>query len=220
MPSRRRYLRTAGIGLGLGLAGCLGTGGESPDGTTELPTEMTTELPTEMTTESPTETTESPTEATTRSPPTAETAQPAAVAERGVPIVPTVESTETRPFRAFVVGDRDGVTDPENNLPHQIWIWNDTDEKREISVSLAAGGATVLDETVEFPARAALGIELADPRRYELTARADDLEQTVEISRSQFDCNRSATDVVVRRDEITDATITTELACETATSES
>ncbi|WP_276298952.1 hypothetical protein [Halorussus lipolyticus] len=192
MPSRRDLLRTCGIGLSLGLAGCLGTDTESPSGTTTAQT-------------------------TTSSPPTAEETTPAAVAERGVPIVPTVESTETRPFRAFSVGDREGVANPEDNLPHQIWVWNDTDRKREISVVVATGGQTVLDETIEYPARAVLGVELADPRAYDSTVSTADRQHTIETPRSRFDCNDSVTDVVVGPDEISEFTITTELACDTAT---
>lgn len=223
MPSRRHLLRTAGIGLGLGLAGCLGTGGESPGGTT-TGTSSTTAEPTVTTTEPPakTSTTASP-------PPTVEDVSPAAVAERGVPVVPKIESSATRPFRAFSVGDREGIVNPENNLPHQVWVWNDTDAKRELTVALATGGNIVLDETVAFPARSALGIELAEPRPYELTVtagdrertsdheQAGDREKTVEIPRSRFDCNHSVTDVAVQPEEIAEFTITTEMACSTTT---
>jgi hypothetical protein len=206
MPSRRTLLRTCGVSLGFGLAGCLGTGGQSSDGTNADDTTATTATET-----SPASSDTTDPEATISarsSPPTVEQADPATVADRGVPVSPTVDSTDSKPFRAFTIGDRGDVANPDDNLPHQIWVWNDTNEEREIAVALTAGEATVLDETREFPARAALAIELADPRPYELT---------VEIPRSQFDCNDSATDVIVRSDEISDATTTTELACETAT---
>lgn len=216
MPSRRTLLRTFGIGLGFGLAGCLGTGGQSSGGTNADDTTATTATETPPATSDTTD--PGATTSTRSSPPTVEETDPATVADRGVPVSPTVDSTDSKPFRAFTVGDRRDVANPDNNLPHQIWVWNDTDdEEREIAVALTAGEATVLDETREFPARAALAIELADPRPYELTVRAGDRERTVEIPRSRFDCNRSATDVIVRSDEISDTTITTELACETAT---
>ncbi|WP_135823983.1 hypothetical protein [Halorussus ruber] len=205
MPSRRTLLRTAGIGLGLGLSGCLGTGGESP-GETSTTTETTT-----------TETTTDPETTTASPPPTAEEVSPAAVAERGVPVVPKIESTAATPFRAFSVGDREGVANPEDNLPHQVWVWNDTDAEREITLALSTGGTTVLDETVAFRARAALGIELAEPRPYELTVSEGDREKVVEIPRSRFDCNDSVTDVAVQREEIAEFTITTEMACSTTT---
>lgn len=193
MPSKRTLLRTCGIGLGLSLTGCLGTGGdESPDRTT--------------------------TETTTHSPPTAEEVSPTTIAERGVPVLPIVESTSSKPFRAFAVGNRDTVANPDDNLAHRVWVWNDTDEERAISVTLATGGTTVLDKREEFPTRVPLVIDLREPRPYELTVRAGDHEQTVEIPRSQFDCNHSATDVAVQRDEILDGTITTELACGTTAS--
>ena len=211
MPSRRTLLRTCGIGLSFGLAGCFGTGGQSSDGTNADDT--TTETP-----PASSDTTDPEATISARSsPPTVEQADPATAADRSVPVSPTVDSTDSKPFRAFTVGDRGDVANPDNNLPHQIWVWNDTDEEREIVVALTAGEATVLDETRKFSARATLAIELADPRPYELTVRAGDRERTVEIPRSQFDCNDSATDVIVRSDEILKGMTTTELACETAT---
>lgn len=226
MPSRRQLLRTCGVMLPLGIAGCLGTGDDSPggvettaanSGTATGDTATTADETT--TTSDETTTTSEPSRATTTSaPPAVRKVDPATISDRGVPTGPPVESTAEEPFLAFAVGNRDGVADPENNLPHALWLWNDTDQSRAVEFSLSAGRTTLLDETFEIPARTPLGVELRDPRRYEWTVRNDGREETGTIPRSQFDCNHSATDVLVREDELKEMTITTEMWCQTTTS--
>ncbi|WP_137284741.1 hypothetical protein [Halorussus salinisoli] len=217
MPSRRRLLRICATGLPLGVAGCLGTGGESPDETARTTGTETTDSGTETMSDPGTETSPGPETTAVGPPPEVREVEPDAVADRGVPTGPNVESTAEQPFLAFAVGDRDDVANPDDNLPHLVWVWNDTDDSQEVGVAVTTGGTTLLDERYEFPARAALGFELREPRPYEFTVRASDREETVGVERSRFDCNDSATDVIVEPDEIREFSITTDLACSTAT---
>lgn len=217
MPSRRILLRTFGGALLAGTAGCLGDGTPEGSATTEWTATETT-AGTDPTTRG-TEATAG-TDSTTRSePPAVREVDPSAVASRGVP-EPGVDSAAHEPFRAFAVGTRDGVANPDDNLPHGFWVWNDTDETQTVEVTLATGGTTLLDDAYEIPVREALGVELREPRAYEWTVRHGDREKAEDIPRRQFDCNRSATDVIVRDAEIKRMTITTELACRTATNAS
>lgn len=201
-PSRRTLLRTLGGALLAGTAGCLGDGTPEGSATTERTTTETTTPGTETTTPS--------------EPPEVREVDPSAVSSRGVP-EPGVDSESYEPYLAFAVGSRENVANPDDNLPHGFWVWNDTDEARTVEVSLTTGGTTLLDDAYEIPAGEPLGVELREPRAYEWTVREGDRQRSEDVPRSQFDCNDSATDVIVRESEIERLTITTELACRTTT---
>lgn len=121
-------------------------------------------------------------------------------------------------FETVRIGDRTGEI-----IPHQVGIWNAADDARSIQVTVvdAAAGETRYEQTHEFPADQALNIELRAPTRYRLTIRVPEeaLERSFTVAQSFFDtCNDSYSHVSVRRSgRITVRTLTTELACQTAT---
>lgn len=137
---------------------------------------------------------------------------------------PTTTRTETPAFDpegrfdSVRIGDRTGEI-----IPHQVGIWNAAEEPRSIQVAVidAAAGETRYEQTLEFPADSALNVELRTPTRYRLTIRVpnESLERSFTVASSYFDtCNDSYSHVSVRRSgRITVRTLTTELACHTAT---
>lgn len=126
-----------------------------------------------------------------------------------------LEAPDADPFLAFAVGSCECGSDLQDTKPHGAWVWNDTDAALSVELALTADGATVLDDEYEFDAYANLAFELWAPSGYELTVRTDGRGETVPLS--HVDCNDSATDVVIRDDEIEYSTTTTELACRTTT---
>ncbi|NEU55726.1 hypothetical protein [Halorussus sp. MSC15.2] len=98
---------------------------------------------------------------------------------------------------------------------HQVWVWNATGRSREVSVEI--GGAS--DEELWFRERYALdadanlAIDLRESREYAITVGVGDRQKIVEVQKSQFDCNDSATDVAIRDDEIESQTISTAMGC-------
>ncbi|UPV73070.1 hypothetical protein M0R89_10960 [Halorussus limi] len=150
-----------------------------------------------------------------------------------------VQSSADRPFATISVGTRAGVRNPENNRPHAIRVWNDSDRARTIGLRLVRRGdqrGAALDRRIEFPADGYLTIRLLEPGDYALavrpgagtsdgangtattdaatTARATASGGTVEVSRARFDCNDSRTDVAVTADgRVRSETVTTEAEC-------
>jgi hypothetical protein len=83
-----------------------------------------------------------------------------------------IESAADRPFARISVGTRAGVRDPENNQPHAVRVWNDSDRARAIGLRLVRdgeSGTAVLDRRVEFPADGYLTLRLLEPGDYALT---------------------------------------------------
>lgn len=123
-----------------------------------------------------------------------------------------------RRFETVRIGDRTGEI-----IPHQVGIWNADVEPRSIQVTVfdESAGASRHKQTHEFPADSALNVELRAPARYRLTIRLpdDELERSFSVDRSYFDtCNDSYSHVSVRQSgRITVRTLSTELACQTAT---
>ncbi|WP_128477744.1 hypothetical protein [Halorussus pelagicus] len=127
-----------------------------------------------------------------------------------------IESSADLPFATVSVGTRTGVLTPENARPHEIRVWNASDRARTIALRLTRGGETAtLDRRVEFPADGYLTLRLLEPGDYALAvaANGDATARTVELSRSQFDCNDSRTAVRVAPDGGVQSVTTTEEAC-------
>ncbi|MFC4449365.1 hypothetical protein [Halorussus aquaticus] len=153
-----------------------------------------------------------------------------------------IDSSADRPFATITVGSREGVRNPENNRPHVVRVWNDSQQARTVGLRLVRGDADapLLDRRVEFPADGFLTVRLLDPADYALTVRPGSgggtesggenggttatqtatatstasAGETVEIPRAQFDCNRSRTDVAVTADgQVNSETVTTEAGC-------
>lgn len=108
------------------------------------------------------------------------------------------------PFESRVLGDRDGVENPDENLPHRLRVWNEGEE-REVAVRVVGNeGGELLAETFSFPAgtRRSLELELLRPDVYAVEFSRPDEESaaTVYVPRAFFDCNASVTDVVANPD--------------------
>ncbi|UPV75146.1 hypothetical protein M0R89_03530 [Halorussus limi] len=204
MPSRRALLRTFAAGTSLGVAGCLGSGGKSSGGTTPGPETGTT-----AETEPP-----NGTGTTDSAPPTVEAVEPAAVADRGVPRSPTIESDTYEPFRAFVVGERPDSPGNHYETPH-VWVWNLTGDPATVEVTVATGGTELYRVETEFPAGAPLAVVFRERRTYDVTVREGDYEKTVTVEPDRFRCNATGTDVQVRLDGIEAGTVSTSMACTT-----
>ncbi|WP_128476491.1 hypothetical protein [Halorussus pelagicus] len=204
MPSRRALLRTCGVGVTLGVAGCLGSGGDSSGETT-----ATTRTTTESTSETTTDRTP-----TTAVPPTAEAVEPAAIGERGVPRSPTIESNTYDPFRGVVVGERPETPGGHYETPH-VWVWNLTGDPTTIAVEVATGGARLHRAETEFPAGAPLAVVFYARRAYDVTVRIGGREKAVTVEPNRFWCNATGTDVQIRPDAIKSGTVSTSAACTT-----
>lgn len=126
-----------------------------------------------------------------------------------------VESTSSKPFWAFAVGNRDTVANPDDNLAHQVWVWNDTGRKQEVTVEIGdeSDSTPWFSRSYDLGTDANLAIDLRESRAYAITVRVDGRKRTVSVSESRFDCNDSATDIVVREDEIETSGITTDMDC-------
>jgi len=108
------------------------------------------------------------------------------------------------------VGSREGVEDPENNEPHEILVWNATSAARNVELRITddVEQSVVLDETYEIPANASLSVSLLKPSYYVLKITSSGTSQeTLSVSRSLFDCNRSETRIGVFEDGTIKSTI-------------
>jgi hypothetical protein len=133
-----------------------------------------------------------------------------------------IDSEAEQPFATISVGSREVVENPENNRPHTVRVWNDSDSSRTIGLRLVRDGddeSALVDQAVEFPPDGYLILDLLEPADYSLAVRPDEETgaeggETIEIPRSQFDCNDSQTDVAVTADgAVKSVTITTEIGC-------
>jgi hypothetical protein len=98
---------------------------------------------------------------------------------------------------------------------HQVWVWNEIGRRRAFEIEI--GGSTDTDpwfsRSYDLNADTNLAIDLRESRAYAITVRVDGRAETVEVPESRFDCNDSATDVVVREDEIKTSSIRTDIGC-------
>jgi hypothetical protein len=110
------------------------------------------------------------------------------------------------------------VTDPGDNKPHGLRIWNDG-PAREISVRVEGADIGVaVDRTVEFPANGYLSIELRQPDAYAVDVRTEDgAWYGLELGTEWFDCNASSTTLRLDAEGTASyVTISTMLACDPA----
>lgn len=97
---------------------------------------------------------------------------------------------------------------------HQVWVYNGTDQRREFTVEIGDPDAEPwYRRTYAVGPAANVAIDLRASRRYAVTVRVGDRAKTVAVPESRFDCNDSATDVVVRDDEIASRSISTSMDC-------
>lgn len=195
---RRRDL-LAGVGTvgALALAGCTAEG-DAPADEGEDPTDTPADgTPTGRDTTQPTE---EPT-----------TDDPGRIGDDGNGWNPGSET----PVETAVVGDPETVAFPENNRPHAVRVWNDADAGRDLGLTLATAGETILERTVAVPADGWLSLRLAEPAAYELAIAVDgEPAGTVAVRRGLIDCNGSSTNVTVGPDAtVTSKTVSTMLAC-------
>lgn len=123
--------------------------------------------------------------------------------------VPASMGEETpSPFATLVVGESGTQT-------HQVWVWNRTDDRRQIAVSVGPDESAEpwFARTYAFDAGSVLAIELRASRRYVIGVETVGREKTVDVPRSWFDCNDSATDVLVGEAETKVQTISTSMKC-------
>lgn len=108
------------------------------------------------------------------------------------------------PFESRTLGNRAGVEDPDENLPHRLRIWNEGEERDVAVRAVGNDSGELLSETFSFPAgtRRSLELELLRPDVYAVEFSQPDGEPsvTVYVPREFFDCNASVTDVVVNAD--------------------
>ncbi|NHN57844.1 MULTISPECIES: hypothetical protein [Halorussus] len=82
-----------------------------------------------------------------------------------------IDSSTDRPFATITVGSLDGVRNPENNRPHLVRVWNDSERARTVGLELRRDGddSALLDRRVAFPADGYLSLRLLEPANYALT---------------------------------------------------
>lgn len=206
---RRTLLRAAGAALGTGtLAGCLaddgGTGGPGGDGDADGTDPSGTETPPPGT-DTPTDTTD---EGSGREETARDTEQD--------PERFAFEPEPDDPFASETIGSRDGVENPDDNRPHGVAVWNAADRERSLTVAVRRGSATVFDRTLTFPADGYLSLTLAEPADYTVSLHAGDEHLAdVDVGRSWFDCNSSATQIGVLGDgEVRSTSVSTMVACD------
>lgn len=127
--------------------------------------------------------------------------------DRSVPAT-LVEFSEGSVGTTLVVGD--GEASGET-----VWVWNETGQRRETTVEL--GGESDpnpwFSGTYGLDSGSGLVFDLRTPRNYAISVGVDDRSKTVTVPKSRFDCNDSATDVVVRAKTIETQTISTTAGC-------
>ncbi|WP_135853771.1 hypothetical protein [Halorussus salinus] len=108
----------------------------------------------------------------------------------------------------LVVGDGE-------DRDEQIWVWNETGESRSVAIEIggSADAKPWFRETYDLAAEANLAIDLREERDYAIRVRVGDRSETVEYPKSWFDCNATATDVVIRDEKFDVASVTTEKGC-------
>ncbi|SEW27415.1 hypothetical protein [Halobacterium jilantaiense] len=116
---------------------------------------------------------------------------------RGVPTaLDTVpDGADATPFTGFGIGEE--RTDEGDDPPHCVWVWNATDRERELTVGFETDANTVFERSLTFAPDACAGFVLFTPAAYTVAVEGGDWRETTTVEASWFDCNASATDVVV-----------------------
>ncbi|WP_128476490.1 hypothetical protein [Halorussus pelagicus] len=97
----------------------------------------------------------------------------------------------------------------------QVWLWNETDRNLEVAVEISreGDGEPWFQQSYDLDTDVNLAIDLRESRDYAITVGVPDRTETVEISKSEFDCNASVTDVAIRATEFDTASIKTTEGC-------
>lgn len=108
-------------------------------------------------------------------------------------------------YKTVSVGSRSAVSNPDENLPRAFGIWNSTDQKREVSVSVEEDGENeqpLLASSYTIPADQLLQIVLEEPATYtvEIRLRQSGATLTKTVARTEFTCNSATTQVAIEED--------------------
>lgn len=200
--SRRRALRLIGMIGATTVAGCI----DRNKGSTATPTAEST----------PTGTQPDPRSTRDTDTPTVEIDDVGMVAE-----FPRYDDG----FKTVRIGSRSGVSNEDENLPHELLIWNPAETLRQISVAIfdVAGESqtTVLNDTFEIPAGELLLVRLLEPSDYRVSIGGPNMDASVtfDVSQNRFDCNESHHEITVTtRGEIAHVVYSTALQCTSETS--
>lgn len=137
-----------------------------------------------------------------------------AASHRSVPTLSNdaIETTDLDPFVGLGVGDE--RTDEGDDPPHCVWVWNGTESRRELTLDLELAAGDVFSRTFDFASESSGGVVLFTPAEYTVAVSGPNWRQTVSIPDSRFDCNASATDVVVvEPGQLNHGTVTTDMEC-------
>lgn len=129
-----------------------------------------------------------------------------ATVHRGVPATPEFDLPEDV-FAAVHVARDDSAEDV-------VWIWNDSDEARELVVDLRADGTVLFDRAVAFPPDGVVEVALFARSTYRIDAGPPGSLSTVEFPVSRFDCNDHALDVRIGPDgTVETGVVRTDVGC-------
>ena len=108
----------------------------------------------------------------------------------------------------LVVGDGD-------DRDEQVWVWNETGGSRAVAIEIAGSGdgEPWFRESYDLAADANLAVDLREERDYAIRVRVGDRSETVEYPKSWFDCNATATDMVIRDGKFDVASVRTDQGC-------
>jgi hypothetical protein len=133
---------------------------------------------------------------------------------RAVPTAPNVfpGDPDATPFTGFGIGEE--RTDEGDDPPHCVWVWNATDRERELAVAFETDANTVFERSLTFTPDACAGFVLFTPAAYTVAVEGGDWRETTTVAASWFDCNASATDIVVADDgHLEVGSVTQEMGC-------
>ncbi|WP_137288207.1 hypothetical protein [Natronorubrum halophilum] len=102
-------------------------------------------------------------------------------------------SPDDDPTAQFTIGDPS-----ETGASHTMYVRNETDDERSITIQIDRDGESVLDRTEDVPADAFLEIVLAESGTYEAAVESETMRTTTSITRPDDDCEESRTLVTLR----------------------
>lgn len=171
--------------------------------------------------ETPTATPLSPTASPTQTPSPTETSDPTSTPDDGTD---ELDYDSDSRYETVAIGDRDAVENPDDNRPHNVYIWNPVEAPRQIDVEIIShdgsseGEEIELEESYDVPGDADVAIELLEPADYMVTvgSPADGSEKRFSVDRESFDCNWYDYQVTVHPDgHIQKTGIATTMGCMT-----
>lgn len=117
-----------------------------------------------------------------------------------------VEYYPEETYNTVTVGSRSDVSNPEQNRPRALGIWNARGEKQGVEVTVEKeiddDDQTVLDSAYTIPVDDALRIELKEPATYsvEIRVQQSGATATVTVAEKDFTCNAATTQVAIKED--------------------